>query len=522
MEPKHDETASPWRMGKYQVVLLTALASIVLLLGCEFFRHFRRAICRREVVLQRVDPYGGDISREHVTITRGNEVSDPQSLFPGNYTLTVAQPGFEKVTMPLHIGHEDQMVVPLALVPLPVARVPLRIRIDDPLRAGDIVPDDVLLQSDQTSLENRSLRPGVYPVIIRKTGYHDKQVVVTVRKDGTVAEKVTLSPRPRPVRFLVADGLEDHWNMNLGHLPVIAADEIVLRTENGPVTFQDSLLPGHYELEVRRDGYVPYREQITIVAGTDLDYPVPLVPLERELVIDPQYTIPPLDPCPDRSYLQPYLTTAENDDLIHLVQNGKIVPRQVRPGKYRLFAAKGKYLPFRQEVFVEPGSRCLKYPVHFIPMSRTLILLIRCDYPVEPVLQPEFLMIDRLRVTGKGLYPLERKNLNLPPEREEVWVRVDMKTLPRELIAEIMSDAEGTALVPDLLALTKMKGDEPAGPKIHLVDDGKFLDVSVKPGRYLLEIEKAGFASVREPVLIEIDEVPMTIRRRLSPLREPR
>lgn len=445
---------SPWHLGKYQVVVLAALVFFSLLFGCGIFY------------------FGG----------------------PFSHTL--------RIQCMKHVALD---------VAVDDSYPPLRLMITDPLCTEAIEPDAVLLKSEKLhSVKDRRIRPGVYTVLIRCRGYHEKEMCITVREDGSVAEEITLYPKIRRVRFLVADGLEDYWNKRLGHLPLIAVDEIALRAESGPIVFQGSLLPGHYELEVRRDGYAPHRDQITIVPGTELDYPVPLVPLARKVVIDPQYTISPSDPCPDRSYLQPL---SGDDDPIHLVQDGKIVPRQVPPGRYVLFAEKENFRPCRRELFVEPGNR-LVYPIDLIPTHNRLLFQVTCDYDVDPVVDPDELTIEEMSVAHRGLKKWTgQPGLTLPSTKKST-LRIDMETLPRRVISEITTE-DFPHVVPDVMALTKMVESELQGQKIPLIDGDKYLDVSVKPGRYLLEIEKKGYVKICEPFLIEPANGPMYIERKL-------
>ena len=81
--------------------------------------------------------------------------------------------------------------------------------------------------------------------------------------------------------------------------------EITLLQEGKKVSYTGNLMPGWYDIEINRDGYLLYKDRIKIDAAGDLKtVKLPLQPMEREIVIAPNYDIAPPELKPDKAYLK--------------------------------------------------------------------------------------------------------------------------------------------------------------------------------------------------------------------------
>ena len=133
---------------------------------------------------------------------------------------------------------------------------------------------------------------------------------------------------------------------------------------------------------INRDGYLVYKDRLKIEAAGDLKaVKLPLQPMEREMVIAPNYDIAPPELKPDKAYLK---NLAEATREIIPVTEGL----KVKPGPYWITVEKANYHPFGKKIFIEPATTPYHVKAHLISVSKVILLKIRSDFDVEPSVNP--------------------------------------------------------------------------------------------------------------------------------------
>lgn len=553
---KAQDKESPWHVGKYQLVTLLVFFVLSILFGYVAFmsrdltltmiypdnetkvrqnvelpfyqrnRDLRIVDYARKIHIERIDIYGSDLGPEEYDIfdTDGKLVRDGMVMPNKPYTLKVHKGKFKGIEEKFSVDSIN-VKYHVRLEPETTPTHKLQLEIRDPVGGGFIEPDKIMLLSDDPKdIKNIAVKSGSYAVVIEKAGFFPKETVLKVGADGRVVEQIQLEPKNRNVKLLVKDYLGDIWLREKKKLPEIDRSDMVVKNSKGDVLdFQGQLMPGKYNLEIKRPGYDFRKQELILTPGQEeAVFDVDLVPMLREVGIELHYKFNPESHNPDKAYLQPVAGEAK---FLHLFKDLNLTTQKVLPGKYRLIVQKANFLHVNEEFFVEPGNAPLIKHIHLIPKTKILILQILSDYDVLPLVNPDEMEFD-MRLAKRGYEAVDWGKLKryLKPEVEQLEIQADLITLPRDIRAEIKSDMradESETILPDVLSMTRLKNNEEVGETIHLVSKGKFQGTKVKPAEYRIVIQKTGFEPVRRVILVEPDLDPKIIREELKSLRRP-
>lgn len=456
----------------------------------------------RQVTFRRVDVYGNDFTDKDFEITtkEGEKVNDPRSLLPGVYNLRIKKEGYKQEDKPLNVG-DVKVEIPVELSPVVEQKRRLQLYLNDPLQEGKLLePDDVRIKSNNKSIREVAVRADKYVVVIEKAGYHSKEMELFVPENGVVTEKITLDYKKRAVKFLVDDGLSEK-----GHEPELTAKDLKLVQEGKEVEFQGALMPGYYDMEINRDGYSLYKERIRIVAAGDLlTLRIPLKTIDREIMIHPNYEVPPNDPKPDKSYLK---DIAGIKEVIPITAGLKVPPK-----KYWVIVEKANCKRFQEEIFIIPGTQPFVVKAHMPTETKDIILKIRSDFEYDSGINPDELGVD-MRIGKTGYMPIDWGKLKqaLPSERKQIEVPVFLETIPRRVIAEIASDIMPGLMRPNVMTLTQMMGGKASGQSVEIKEGTVF-----KPARYVLLLKHPGYETINEEIIITPSDQPYVLRKEMK------
>lgn len=466
----------------------------------------------RQVTFRRYDIYGEDLSdKDYVIVDQDKKKVDPLKLTPGTYTLRIHKEGFKPQDVPLEIGKVN-LEVAVKLEPLIEEKRELKLLIQDPLfETAKIEPDSVTLLTTNKQIKGARIKSGKYPVKIEKAGYQPKEMELYIPEDGIVTDKITLEYAKRSVNLLIDDKLHAK-----GKEPEVVATEIKLSQKGQQLAFSSALLPGHYDVDINRDGYYPYKGPITVYPGADMQHiKIPMTALDRVVVVVPNYDIAPATLRPDKAYLTDL--AAINKDVIPITDG-----LRVTPGEYWVKVEKANYHPYGSKLQIEPSSQPFQIKAHLISVSKLVMLQITSDYDVEPNVNPNELLMD-MRINKPGYVPIDWGNNRnrtegtkafpiypIAPEKKEIQVPVFLETIPRRVILEVTSELDKGPLNPDEATLQRFVDGKPVSESIDLK---KEQDVKVKPGRYMLSIRKYGFEKIYEEVIVAPDLHPHVEKR---------
>lgn len=172
------------------------------------------------------------------------------NLAPGNHTVTVAEPGYVTWSEPVTVTGGDMKTLVVTLVPeynpptgdLQVSSIPTGavVYLNGDYQ-GFTPPDD--------HLDIIDLAPGSYTLILRKLGFEDYSVPVTIQQGKVLQISASLTPVSQTPSAATADIVSTPSG----------ADVYVNSLYMGmtPLSFQN-VQPGNYTVELRLQGYTPF------------------------------------------------------------------------------------------------------------------------------------------------------------------------------------------------------------------------------------------------------------------------
>lgn len=434
------------------------------------------------------------------------------------YNLVVKKDGYKEVRQDIS-ADQAEVKIHVKLDPIAKNKGLLRVRIEDPLREEEIYPDDIVLAESGMSIKNEPVAPGKYSVKILKAGYAEKNTEIEVAEDGKVKDSVKMDYKRRPVRFLLGEELRRYPDVFPG--ADLKTHELVFTRDGNKIEMQQGTLePGKYDLLVKRDGYREYKSPslVTIQAGEDVqNESILLEPLQREIVIQPNYNQTPPNPNEYKAYLRNMQGT-----VIPISTGLKIVPQ-----KYWLTVSKDGYKDFHTTVTVTPSSQPYFVRAEMLLMTKLLILQVTTDYDEEPATIPDHLAVD-MEIAKKGYLPVPwgKHKQSLTPTRLEIEVPAFLETIPVQVVAEVVSDIDNQQM--DLATLNKLtiqhvRAGKIIGQSVDLKPSNQ-KKIEVKPARYRLEIEKVGYENIHKEIVVgprDPNDPPYPIKEKLQAVKRP-
>lgn len=167
-------------------------------------------------------------------------------LRPGRYTVVAEKAGYHRLEAPLEVTAARSQRASFKLEKLP-GRLSVRTRPDE---AARLTVDGT--ERGTTPLTVEALAPGEHAIQVRSPRYLDARATIDIQGGGIEQSlELVLVPRWAPVTVTSA--------------PV--ATLWVDGEESGPVPITVELFEGEHDLELRREGFKPWRQRISVAAN---------------------------------------------------------------------------------------------------------------------------------------------------------------------------------------------------------------------------------------------------------------
>ena len=328
--------------------------------------------------------------------------------------------------------------------------------------------------------------------MLRKDGYHiiEKRIKIEPSNDDFIV-KEQLKAKPRQLVFDIKGG-----------------DDMKKISDPGTVTFDRNQVKENadippkkqgYEVRIKKDGFGLWKQNL-IVEPSDKPFILNAVlnVLKRRILLTVEASYPhghnlmPVDKC----LLGDTVVTADTE---------------VKPNDYQLIVNKAAYKPVSRVEKIPPGE--VPHRIHVImdPAPRTVDLDIQYDVQpenskIEQIVRVAGGSVDKnikdgdsiipnkynLQIIAEGYEKLEEK-IDVPPAEGTYPLKRMLKASPRNVILRVTTDyPPGQLITPDKVLLN----GKPFG------DDDKGFTNKIKPGKYSLMIDKAGYHSIKKEIFV--------------------
>lgn len=427
---------------------------------------------------------------DEITID-GKAISKDFKIKPGTHDLVILKEGYMPVRKSIKIGANS-------LEYLLAERLETRTRlvnfkfVDSLEPDRELTPDEVQLNSQRlaNSKETMNLKPGKYGIKADLSGYAsvNKDVDVPVGVGPYTITEPMLALQV-PLEIVVTGDFQ----------PGVDLTTDVLALNKVPTAKKTTVKPGPYTIDIQKDGYFPVVNNIMIrpVAKgqvTTLKYVLVSAPRKVETTIKSSFEDRKIDP-----------------DKLQLGATAIKTGQDVKPGNYPLLITKAGHVEVTDNIVIEPSSK--RYTLERTLMAKPVLVKyeILSDFDDKTTVPDVISLGDKIvdqRITFiPGKYPLKIEKIGYNPKNKEILIEPTDKeyviketlvTLPREIDPFIT-------------------GDYPQGERIDVevfALNGKDVrENTFKPGSYQLDIQQAGYVSLKENLVIQPAEGPYRIER---------
>jgi len=463
---------------------------------------------QREVITEITGDFepGKKLTPDIMTLNE-TPIGEKTTIRPGEFNLVIQKEGYFPVIEKLNIlPAPDVYEIKRVMQSRPRAiTLVIKSSFDD----SKLTPNLVTL-NEQPIKDGQELKPGVYNLAIKHTGYNPitEQITIPPSSKPFILEK-TLEAVPVMVQYEIKSDYDDK---------PVAPELIVLNDK--PVDQKTTFMPGKYTMKIEKTGYTPKKKDI-VIQPTDLSYIIKEIletlPRDIDLKITGDF--------PAGQTIDPEIITL----------NGKDVrSNSFKPGPYQLDIQMPGYQPIKENVQMEPGAEL--YYIERMMVTKPRLVKERILYDVPPTedLAP-YKMTIALADTPKAERPIKDGDMLKPnsyivriskeayddiESKKYVWPAEDPIVLDYTLAAKqvllkinINHDIEPPpTLEPFVVSLV-----DKAGTAARTVSDGN----RIKPGSYFLDITRPGYnGGPRQDIYIKPSERPYLIERNL--IAEPR
>lgn len=445
----------------------------------------------------------------------GKDVATVENFKPGTYTLYIKHRGYHPITREVEIPPSSEPYVIREIVQAKDVKINLNVTYD--VAAQDpTIPYKAFLINEKTResipfQSGNKVKPESYLLKVERPGYEpDVQRVLLMPSESDYSANRRMVAMPR--RIVTQIGVE--YPETGGN---VVPDEITL--DNKGVKKDSTAKPGVHDLVILKEGYLPVRKQIKILASAQdyflserLETRTRLVSFEFEDSFDRRKLEP------EEIFLGTQQVASSRDSL------------SLKPGEYGLRVKLSGYAPLEEMISMPVSSGPYVIKRQLIAIKRDVHIDLTSDYSVgEEAVEPDLLtlndipVVDRVpsqpsvyRTTVKpdlfnvviqkdGFFPvLER--LTIPPGRKPFLIKHRLVSKPRKLLIQIKSSFSGEAIVPENIVLGAQE-----------VKDGQL----VKPGEYAVVIKEKGYKTISTSVVIEPSEESYTLSYTMESLPRP-
>lgn len=425
-------------------------------------------------------------------ITLDNKgISKDFKVKPGPHDLVILKEGYMPIRKSIKVGANSLDYLLTERLDTRTRLVNFKFR-DSLERDRDLTPEEVILNQQKlaNASETINLKPGEYSLKANLKGYSsvDDNILITVGVGPITIEKFMTAIKRDVVRDITGD-----FN------PGKKLDPDVITLSNIPVgEGKTSIKPGPYNLIIQKDGYFPVLENIMIRPDPKeylLKYTLVSKPRQVQATIKSSFNDTKIDP----------------DNIVLGSQSIKS-GQDVKPNSYALMIAKKGYKTISDNITVEPSSKAylLERTLEALPVLVKYEII--NDFDEKPAI-PDVItlgdkMIDQKTAFVPGKYSLKIEKLGFNPIAKEVLIEPnDQAFVIKETLVSIPREIDHF-----------ITGDYPAGERIEVevfALNGKDVrENTFKPNNnYQLDIQQAGYTSLKETLSIPPGEGPFRIER---------
>lgn len=442
----------------------------------------------------------------HKTITKD------ETFKPGQYNLYIKQPGFEIFNKGVNIAPDE---APYKIEEVLQAK-PRELQVTitrDVAPESATVPTKVFLVNENTK-ETTDIKTGdkilpeSYVLKVEQAGYEQdssNHVIHASEDIYNIERKLTASMRPVV------------YNVTSEYPPrkQLVPDQITL--DNQPVAKDFKIKPGHHDLVILSEGYMPIRESVEILAS-DQEYQ-----LVRMLETRPRLV--------ELVFLDAYNGSVLQPDEVLLGDN-KLTPGKsqiLKPGMYKLVVQLSGYAGLSEDIEVPVGVGPYKITRNLLAIQRELVPVITSDYTKGALLLDDInvftlndIPIHTMKDANTGKVFIKPGKYNIFVRKvgyQEVKTTVDVSPAPEAYKFEKQLESKPRVLDIAVKSSFPFAGPEGLTPNTLKLGarDVKNKD-TIKPGEYALSIKHKGHKSVQEQVTIEPAETPYPLAYTLETL----
>lgn len=438
------------------------------------------------------------ISPDKCTLN-GRDIKTQENFKPGKYELKIERAGYTPVTKSIEIPPSDEPYTISSVLDPKDVELKLQITYDvEPENKDQTYKCDMKNEAiglKQTVTDGKKIKPESYLYEIIQPGYEiaSDRVLIMPREDAYVLQR-RLVARDRTV---VTDISDEAGNP-------IEPDEITL--DGKAINKGFKVKPGIHELVILKEGYIPVRKQVQILAS-DKDYILAEVVISKTRLVTFEFR---------DSYTKDLIKPEQISIGKENPKNPKTV-LTMKPGNYPLRVVKTGYAMINKTVNIPVGSGNYVIKELMNATVREVHINITGDFkPAEP-LEVDLLTMNEmpmgavnkirpgmyeLVIERKGYYPIY-KRLNITPGQEPYKIDEQMKSKPRKVNLNIVSSYTSNKMTPTsvLVGTTAIK-------------DGQ----EMKPSEYQLAIKEKGYKTISSGIVIEPSEDPYVLEATMEAL----
>jgi len=429
----------------------------------------------------------------------GKDVNTTESFRPGSYTLYIKHRGYRPVTRTIEITPDDEPYVIQQVLDPKEIQVNLNVSYDvepqDPSIMFEVAMENERTKENTRIKDGDKILPESYLIKVERAGYEpdtQRQLLMPSDDNYMVERKLVASPR-RVITHITAEYPDGE---------IVEPDEITL--DNKPITKDFKIKPGTHDLIILKEGYLPIRKTIKILAS-DKDFMLS----ERLTTKTRLVTLEFLDSY-DRRKLAP--------DEIYMgseqVPANETAP--LKPGEYTLRVTLKGYASIDETVTIPVGSEPYQITKFMVAIKRDILTQVTSDYTGDTI-EPDIFTLNGLRIGRKGTVKPGKFNLviqmkgyfpifellEIAPDPKPFMIKRQLISKPRKMEITIKSSFSGEKMTPESI----MVGSED-------VKDGQ----EIKPGNYQLTIREKGYKTLSEDANIEPSETPYIMEKTLDAL----
>lgn len=420
-------------------------------------------------------------------------ISPSTLVLPGNYVLSVKQPGYESKEEKVSIlPAEEAYVYNLEMKPL-ARTVEISVKAED----ASLEADQILIDSKPFA-SGKALLPGKYSLEVMKKGYGKEQKVISF---SAGQEKVIV-----PVNLMVSKR-ELQLAFSKGEGGALLTPDVFLGKEKYT---QGSLwLPGAYSIKADLKGYKSYQGELVIPVG-DGAY-------EKKIAMELTRIECPI------SFEITALNNLVKPDLILINGNPLQAGQMVLYGKHKIqIQAKG-FQTLEKEIEINEGAESFSVKENLLPLPCQLVFQITCDYTPGTFLNPDKILVDGKPFANEvtpGMREVEIYKSGYQPIKEQILVQTGVSP---QMLLRIMnvSPRNGKIVVVEKGTTNPITTDKVMVQDTEVKNSEVF---SVAPGMKKISVEAKGFLPYHEETEIAPDDAvwEKTVEMTPEPKEEPK